>query len=203
MDKSLLPAVIGAAAGALVAALGWLVVHALSSRRELIARRDLAARDHLEKQIEQLYGPLLGLIQHSRLAFEVAARILPKRPDGQIEFPRFSPRDSEVWHFLVEEYFLPVNAKIRDLMRSKMHLFDEGFLPKSFDAFFAHEVQFEALHRLWKEKGIDSPGVVSLGWPAGFEAEVQAILDSLRLQHQAFLRRLGASGERKGVGSGT
>ena len=158
-----------------------------------MARRDTAARDHLEKQIEQLYGPLLGLIQHSRLAFEVAARILPRDQDDRIEFGRFAPRDGEIWRFFIEEYFLPVNAKIRGLVRSNMHLLEAGILPSTFDAFFSHEVQFEALHRLWKEKGVDSQGVPPLGWPREFESEVQTVLDALRLRHQVFLRRLGAA----------
>jgi hypothetical protein len=59
MDKGLLSALIGAVSGAVVAAIGWFVVHGLSTRREVAARRDGAARDHLEKQIEELYGPLL------------------------------------------------------------------------------------------------------------------------------------------------
>lgn len=193
MDKTLLPAVIGAAAGALVAAIGWLVVHALATRRETLARRDGAARDHLEKQIECLYGPLLGLILQSRLAFDVAARVLPRDQSGQIDFSRFSDRNSETWRFFVEAYFLPVNAKIRELIRAHMHLLEAGILPDSFAAFFEHEVQFEALHRLWREKGVDSTGVPSLGWPPMFESDVQKTLDELRLRHQSFLQRLGAA----------
>lgn len=195
MDKSFLPALIGAISGVIIAVVGWLVVHVLSSRRDLAARRDTAARDHLEKQIEQLYGPLLGLIQHSRSAFEVAARVLPRDQRGHIEFGRFSSRDGEIWRFFVEEYFLPVNAKIRDLIRSNMHLLEEGVLPKTFDAFFSHAVQFEALHRLWRAKEVDSSGVPSLGWPREFESEVQMVLDALRRRHQVFLRRLGAAGD--------
>jgi hypothetical protein len=194
MDKSLLPAVIGAASAALVAVIGWLVVHVLSSRRDLQARRNAAARDHLEKQIERLYGPLLGLIQHTRRAFDVACKILPC-DQGKVAFPRFSSQDGETWRFFVEQYFVPVNAKIRDLIRSNMHLLEAGILPESFEAFFLHEVQLEALHRLWKEKGVDTSRTApSLGWPMGFESDVQTTLDELRLRHQTFLRRLGATG---------
>jgi hypothetical protein len=191
-DWKLVPTLVGS--GVLVTAVGWFVLHVLSSRRDLAARKDSAARGHLEKQIEQLYGPLLGCIQHAHLAFEVARKVLPNDERQQIDFRRFSARDSEVWHFFVEEYFLRVNAKIRDLIRSNMHLLEAGILPKTFDAFFSHEVQFEALHRLWKEKGLDSSGVPSLGWPQEFESEVQTTLDALRLRHQMFLRRLGAAG---------
>jgi hypothetical protein len=187
-------------AGAVVAAIGWFVAHALSSRRESFARRDSAARDHLEKQIEELYGPLLGLIQHSRMAFAVAARKLPTNAAGQIEFSQFSDIDGDIWRFFIENYFLPVNRDIRHLIRSKMHLLEAGVLPKSFDDFFMHEVQFEALHQLWKEKGVDSSGIGGPGWPVGFESDVQAVLDQLRLRHQSFLRRIGATRfEREGA----
>jgi hypothetical protein len=192
VDSALLPAVIGAMSGAVVAAIGWFVAHVLSSRREIFARRDSAARDHLEKQIEELYGPLLGLIQHSKMAFAVAARKLPTNA-GQIEFSRFSELDGEIWRFFIENYFLPVNRDIRHLIRSKMHLLEAGVLPNSFYDFFMHEVQFEALHRLWKEKGVDSSGISGPGWPMSFESDVQAVLDQLRLRHQSFLRRIGAT----------
>ena len=179
--------------GALIGVGGWFVSHRLTSRREETARRDNAARSHLEVQIEQLYGPLLGLIQHSRIVFEVATRRLPTSASGQIDFARFSTNDGEVWRFFIESYFLPINARIRDLVRAKMHLLDEGILPRSFEAFFLHEVQFEALHRLWKDKGLDSSSIQGDGWPPSFEQDVAATLGNLRSRHQAFLRRLGAT----------
>ena len=194
MDKTLFPALIGALAGAIVSSLGWFVVHALSLRREVVARRDNAAREHVERQIEQLYGPLLGLIQHSRMAFAVAQKTLPINDGGQIDFSKFSDRHGEVWRYFVEDYFVPVNGKIRELIRSKMHLLEAGVLPKSFGEFLVHEVQLEALHRLWKEHGVDSSGIISgPGWPADFERETQAVLDELRVRHQHFLRHLGVS----------
>lgn len=193
MNSSLYPALIGAVSGTIVAAIGWFVVHGLSLRRELAARRDTAARDHLEKQIEELYGPLLGLIQHSRMAFALAARRLPTNNDQQIDFARFKDSDGEIWDFFVEEYFFPVNGQIRQLIRSKMHLLESGILPKTFEAFFSHEVQLEALHRLWKEKRVRSPNIVGPGWPMAFESDVQTVLDKLRERHQLFLRRLGAA----------
>jgi hypothetical protein len=132
MDKNLLPAIIGAISGAFVAAIGWFVLHGLSSRRESAARRDNAARSYLEKQIEELYGPWLGLIEHSRTAFAVARRKLPHTASGQIDFGQFSDGDGEIWRFFIEHYFLPGNAEIRRLLRSKMHLLESGVLPRSF-----------------------------------------------------------------------
>lgn len=176
MEKSLLSVLTGAASGGLVTAIGWFVVHSLSLRREIAARRDVAARDHLEKQIKELYGPLLGLIQHSRMAFAGAALRLPANAGKQIDFDRFKDSDGEVWDFFVENFFLQVNAQIQHLVRTKMHLLEQGILPKSFEELFLHEVQLEALHRLWKEKRVRSPGIVGPGWPMDFEPNVQGVL---------------------------
>jgi hypothetical protein len=196
--NTLLPALIGAISGMIVASIGWFVKHTLTVKREEFARRNNTAREHLESQIKDLYGPLLGLIQHSRVVFKIAASILPASGDGQIEFSRFSERDGEVWRFFVESYFLPVNEEIRRLIRSRMYLLKDGVLPKTFEDFFVHEAQFEVLHRLWKEKAIDSSHLSGHGWPSEFELQVQTTLDHLREQHQMFLQFLGTIEENSG-----
>jgi hypothetical protein len=196
VDKGFIPALIAAAVSGALVVIGWFVLNALSRRREIAAQRDIAARVYLENQIEQLYGPLLGLIQYSRMAFSVAAKKLATDVSGRIDFSRFSALHSEIWHFFIESYFLPVNSEIRQLIRSKMHLLESGILPKSFEDFFRHEVQFEALHRLWKEKGVESPEISGPGWPNDFESDVKTVLDRLRLRHEFFLQRLGASGHK-------
>jgi hypothetical protein len=127
------------------------------------------------------------------MAFNVAAKKLPTNASGRIDFLSFSGRDTEVWRYFIDSYFIPVNAEIRQLIRSKMHLLEAGNLPKSFEEFFAHEVQFEALHRLWKEKGVESPETSGPGWPKAFESDTQLVLNALRTRHQLFLRRLGVA----------
>ncbi len=178
--------------GALVGVAGWFITHRLALSREEKARRNNAARSHLEAQIEQLYGPLLGLIQHSRAVFEVAKQKLPTTKDGAIAHHQFSQGDGEVWHFFIETYFHPINGKIRELIESKMHLLDEGVLPSSFRAFFGHEVQLEVLHRLWTDKGVDSTSIKGEGWPKAFDEDVARALSKLRARHQQFLKDLGA-----------
>ena len=75
-----------------------------------------------------------------------------------------------------------MNKEIRQLIRSRMYLLKDGVLPKSFEDFFVHEAQFEVLHRLWKEKAVDSSHISGHGWPSEFELQVQTSLDHLREQ---------------------
>jgi hypothetical protein len=60
-----------------------------------------------------------------------------------------------------------------------MHLLESGILSKSFEDFFLHEVQFEALHMLWKTHGIDSSNISGPGWPVDFETDARDVLDRL------------------------
>lgn len=172
---------------ALVIIIGWFVVHELSARRDLAARRENARRGHLERQISELYGPLLGLIEHSGAAFDIAAHKLPCNDAGGIAFDRFSSEHERVWRFFVERYFIPTNAQIRALIRTKMHLLEDGRLPPSFAEFFRHEANFEALHQLWKDEGIESLDIQSPAWPANFQGDVEHTLASLRKRHQELI----------------
>jgi hypothetical protein len=53
---------------------GWFISNWLTKRREDEARRQQPALKHLEQQMEELYGPLLGLIEQSGAVFSVATQ---------------------------------------------------------------------------------------------------------------------------------
>jgi hypothetical protein len=193
MSEAISPNIIAAVVGSLTIALGWFVTHLSQARRERVAREDAAALRHLEAQIGELYGPLLGLIQETRAVFSVAQKRLSTTPTGRIDFSHFSKerKDEEAWRFFVEGYFLPLNSQMSSLVRSKMHLLEGGIIPTSFQEFLLHEAEFSSLHRLWSEKGIDSREVQGAGWPPQFEQDVRDTLNKLHNRHQKFLRKLG------------
>ncbi|MCA9330595.1 hypothetical protein KC957_00980, partial [Candidatus Saccharibacteria bacterium] len=60
MSEAASAALIGALAAGVFTALGWFVMHLLSDRRERVVQRRQAALHHLQRQIEELYGPLSG-----------------------------------------------------------------------------------------------------------------------------------------------
>ncbi|MFM0521836.1 hypothetical protein PQR08_30895 [Caballeronia jiangsuensis] len=120
---------------ALVFIVGWFVAHDLAARRDLSARRENGKRGHIERQISELYGPLLGLIEDSGATFDIAARKLLCNDRGGIDFHRFSPEDDRFWRYFIERYFIPINAQIRMLIRTKMHLLEDGRLSDSFAEF--------------------------------------------------------------------
>ena len=55
----------------------------------------------IRRQVDELYGPLLGLVQQSRIAYEVAAGLLPTdSTGGWLDPTQFSGDDPETWRFL-------------------------------------------------------------------------------------------------------
>jgi hypothetical protein len=61
MNPQLETALLSALVAATVTLIGWFITSWLAKRREDEARRQEAALKHLERQIEELYGPLLVL----------------------------------------------------------------------------------------------------------------------------------------------
>jgi len=189
MKTQLLSALIGALAGAVVTVIGWLVNYYFSRKQEDETRRREAALRHLERQMEELYGPLWGLIQQSQTVYEVACKRLPSGPDGRTDPSRFNQQDGATWHYLVESYFLPTNAHMAELIRTKVYLIDADEIPASFQEFLVHQMQLEVLHRLWKERGVDSTHVANQGWPPQFSKDVAASLEGLKKRYQDYLQR--------------
>jgi hypothetical protein len=147
-------------------------------RRQHEALRDQTALRYLERQIDELYSPLLGLIHYSDVVFRIARK---KVPEGLQ-----SPEQSDVWRYFTEKYFLPLNSQMANLIRTKVSLLDSDELPTSFQKFLHHQAQFDCLHTLWKEKGIRSDEISGGGWPAEFDNEVRASLDQLRHRHNQY-----------------
>lgn len=108
------PGFTGAFSGAFVAMAGWLVTHHLLLRWDEVARHEHASREFLEKQIQELYGPLLGLIGHGTIVYSVAIQKLPVCAGGVLDIERFSEAESEIWRYFIEHHFHRTNAAIRN-----------------------------------------------------------------------------------------
>jgi len=141
-------------------------------RREVEMLRGQTRLKHLQRQIEELYGPLLGLIQYGDAVNQVEVAKIPKGNTG--------PDVAEIRRYFVEKYYLPLNAQMSDLLRTKIYLLDSDHMPDSFQQFLMHAAQFECLHKLWKDMAIRSDDIRGIEYPATFKQEVARSLDQLR-----------------------
>jgi hypothetical protein len=156
--------------------------------KEFESLRDQTTLNHIQRQIQELYSPLLGLIAQSKIVFDIAKRKLPHLNDRPKE--QITREEAETWRYFVETYFLPLNKQMADLIRTKIYLITADELPESFNRFLMHQAQFECLHSLWLDKGISSDEVKGGGWPIGFDSDVQESLTNLRRNYNEYLKRI-------------
>lgn len=152
----------------------------LAAQRELEMLREQTSLKHLQRQIEELYSPLLGLIQYGSVVNQVEFAKLRQDDDGY--------EASEIRRYFVEVYYLPLNTQMTGLIRTKIYLLDGEHLPESFQQFLKHAAQFECLHKLWTEMRVQSDDIQGIEYPKSFKQDVERTLDNLRAKYN---RRIG------------
>jgi hypothetical protein len=176
---------------ATIVVLGWFAAHTLSTRRDDHTRRQQAVVAFRQRQIEELYGPLLSLIEQIFTIWTVRQHILAsaKRTAGE----GLSESDiGRIKNFLWRRYFLPLHGEIRTLLKNKQHLVEGGALPKSFEDYLEHSTQEEFQHLLWEELSIGTSFLPGRSWPQDFYGDVRAGLASVRASYEVALRKAEA-----------
>lgn len=151
--------------------------------------REEAALRHLQRQIEELYGPLYGLIQYGAAINDIEMLRLP----DSARDARGRPLDEEggkVLRFFREHYYLPLNQQIVELIRTKVYLLDSDSIPKTFNGFIRHAAQLDCFHRLWKEADISTHGIEPIEYPLDFKSDVERTLNELRREYNEYIRRM-------------
>lgn len=174
------------AIGVLLLLLGFVVSRLLEKfKSDLELHRNIettkyqAALGHLQKQIEELYSPLLGLVQYLSIVRQIANKRLELGDDG-----------GETKRYFVENYYLPINKQISDLMQTKIYLLETDGIPDSFKQFIRHQAQYESLHSLWKHRGVQSEGISAEPHPPQLEQDLTESLERLRTAYTEIARKL-------------
>ena len=169
-----------------VTAIGWLANHWLSGRREEGRRRVEAQLKFVERQIEELYGPLVFLIYEGRRTF---ADLLDTLGQNFV-FPLPGEEELGTWLFWAEAEFLPRNEKIKSLLMLKSHLIEGPRFPQSYVTFLDHANSWAINHLRWKEQGVEYSWHSKINWPYEFETEIIATFEKLKSLHSSLVGRL-------------
>jgi hypothetical protein len=164
MDTPLLIAIVTVS----ITILGWLINHILTARRDSASQRLSASLKYIERQLEELYGPLTFLIIEGRRAsmdFVIANGREPV-------FGSMNADEVKLWRFWAEHDLLPRNEKIQQLLMTKTHLIDGDKIPPSFVTFLEHHNSWRMSHLRWKKEGVEYNWRSEIGWPAEFTDEV-------------------------------
>lgn len=196
---------IGALSAGTITAIGWFVSHYLSRRKELDLKRKEIVLNHLKRQIDEFYGPLLGLCLSSRFAFETSKKQLPMCDTGY-DFAAFDEHHWEIYDYYTEKYFLPNNAKMSDLINLNLSLLEESSysLPESLNLFLKHQTEFECLHNNYIIKKMDRIGkkqpyevvakeskkikLLVEDFPVNFEKTIRESLERIETRYHNYLK---------------
>jgi hypothetical protein len=165
LRDALIGAIVGGSISSIITFWGW----RRSNKITILKNR----QDYRRKQIDEFYGPLLGLIKYSQVVYDIAEQKLPNA-NGHIDFDSFNKSKSDVehskiWDYLNDNYFVDINSKIAELLNQKQYLIESQELKDLTLEFLEHEAQGNCLHRLWRDLKESSKEIKNEGWPINFE----------------------------------
>ena len=183
------PAVIAAIIAALVTAIGWFVAYLLAKRREDDTRRLESTLRHLERQIEEFYGPLFNLVHQIVIANHVQHKILSGAGSAQLARDRVET----VQRMFRKRFFFPVHAEVNEILKTRLHLVEGTQMPDVFYRYLRHALQEQAQAALWEEHQVDTGFVPGEPYPNELYGAVKSGLDHVMEEYDRLTRALAVT----------
>jgi hypothetical protein len=181
-----LAALIGAFVAGLFSIAGFLLVRS----KEQSTRKEEAALKFLQRQIEELYGPLSGLLQRTATVHTIARARLFR--DGRFDWDALTDEEKRLWQFFNTHYLIPTNDQILDLVNSKSFLFEGEVAPPAVQQFRTHALQYKLVNTIWDHTGLDAKFIDHGRFPRDLPVYVESTLQALRARHQFYLQKVTA-----------
>ena len=168
---------------ACVTILGWYVANYLTSSRESAARKTEARKRYIERQIEELYGPLFNLTQQLASVRDIRAKILTTK--WELEH-KDNDNDEivEIRRFIRTDCVHPIFEKMESILTNRLFLLEDNEMPPSFQKLLRHITQNDTQHRLWTVKNISTINVEGTPYPDDFPKDVAAALSRLTNEYR-------------------
>lgn len=144
--------------------------------------------DRIERQLRELYLPLVALVEESRLSVQ---DFLKK--EGRKEI---LPSDREVteaelkrWIEKAEGDLMPRNDRMCALIRAHGDLVDGAALPASWQALLEHQDGWRADHQKWRKEGVPYPFHSRTPFPRSLERELKASIAKLEARRDELSKK--------------
>ena len=170
------------------AAFGWLASYIFTSIANRASLRRTAALAHIERQLEELYGPLAFLVYEGRQTFRELLESLGRNFIFD-KNDRISAEDLTLWLFWAENDFIPRNLKIKTLLSEKTHLLYGSKMLDSYLEFLNHHNSWMIRHLRWQKNGVEYSWHSKTNWPETFEEDVLFAFSELQREHSKLLSR--------------
>jgi hypothetical protein len=181
------PTVTAALVAATVAVVGWFISYLLTAITERRNLKQAAALKYIERQLEELYGPLAFLILEGRQTFRELLESLGRNHVFAGDGP-LPDHELKTWLFWVENDFLPRNERMKALLSTKTHLLEGPNIPISHLAFLDHHNSWSINHLRWQKQALPYSWHSKVNWPQSFGKEVLSSFEILKARHVELLR---------------
>ena len=188
MNKDLIPLYVGFLA-AIVTAIGWVITNYLAKNKEDRVRQLEATKKHLERQIEEFYGPLFNLVHQIVVCNHVQHEILYSKDSKGNSIKSDSDAD-KVRQFFQDYYFIPLHDEMIRILKTRLYLIEGAEMPDSFYKYLRHSIQEQVQGTLWRKHGVDTSHVRGLPYPDEIYKDVKNGLDSTMIRYEQCINNL-------------
>lgn len=175
--------VLAAITASSISIIGGFLINFYIRKKEDKTKRLQIKIEYLNRQIEELYGPLYSHIQQIYNYWDVRQKLLS--PDGL-----HHEQKDRITIYFREKYFFPLHNQIRDLLKNKLNLIEGIELPESFWTYLQHSTLETTQIAIWNELNIGTQHTKGIPWPNEFETDVKMTLDVLMKRYDNFLKQL-------------
>lgn len=134
----------------ILVACGWVTSYLFGRKRDRELEITKIRLNHVNEQLSVFYGQVYGLLlENDRVRRQVQEQL-----GRQIVFEggrSLEPDEEKLWVHFLENYFLPNNRKIIDLITNNVHLWTGNSVPPSYLKFLDYAIGFESLHKQFKD----------------------------------------------------
>jgi hypothetical protein len=175
--------VLGACMTGALTALGWFVTKRLDVRAQTKLKEAEFRRAHIQKQIEELYGPLYSLVWQIFAINDLKFAMLRHQ---QID----PAKKVQIDDYFATKYFLPMHRQVKDILETKLYLVEGTSMPDSFQAYLRSALQETVQRDLWSSSGIDTSFVKGTPWPSSFYDDINHALTTLMKEYETDVQLL-------------
>jgi len=146
-------------------------------------REKEAAR--IDRQLNELYKPLLALVVESRASVE---KFLETKLKREYIFPADRNLEGEelrLWLEKAEGDLMPRNERMCALVHAKRDLVDGPDLPPSFKMLLEHQDAWRALHEKWKKDKVPYAWRSPKPFPKQLEGDLEEKIETLEQRRAA------------------
>lgn len=169
----------------LLVPLGWLFNDSRNKKRALQQKIHEANLNRLENQVRLFYSPINTIRTQCKAVHKFYHDNMPKEKNdpSRIDVSKMTERHLRIHDYITDNYLIPLNNKVIDIIENNAHLIDEAKFPESYLKFVEHIYEFEVRHRLYTDHDLKELITDQKTFPENFDSDIKSKLESLRSKY--------------------